>query len=311
MPVESPKVCAVILNLGGMPVMEDCLRSLEKAYYPALEIIVVHNGPHMEGLEAAARSACSKISEFIFTGSNLGFAAGNNQGIRAALSRGADYVLLLNDDTFVAPDFIGPLVSALEKNRDAGMAGSRIYYASEPKKIWSSGARLDRGECGFNFPGADQDGEAYGRGDPEGTDYATGCAALVSRKLTEAVGMLDESFFLYWEDSDWGLRAAEAGFMSLVVPASKVWHKVSYSSGGDDSALKLFHKTRGRLLFARRHCPGCFPGLLRRLLRDAAWLAFKSGKAGGFKRAAALLAGTLSYFTGGRGPGPAWLTERK
>jgi hypothetical protein len=311
MPAESPKVCAVILNIAGLPVMEDCLRSLEAADYPGLRVILVHNGLRSEGLEAAVRTLCGKISEVLFTGSNLGFAAGNNQGIKAALASGADYVLLLNDDTYVAPDFVGPLVAALESDKRAGMAGARIFYAADPGRIWSSGARLDRQSCSFEFPCADREEEACGRGGPQATDYATGCAVLVRRGLIETIGPLDERFFLYWEDSDWGLRAAAAGFMSLVVPASRVWHKVSASSGGDESALKLFHKTRGRLLFARRHCPGCFSGLPLELLRDCAWLLFKSGSAGRFKRAAALLAGAVSYYAGGRGPGPSWLAEKK
>jgi len=311
MPAESPKVCAVILNISGMPVMEDCLRSLEKADYPGLEVIVVHNGQRTDSLPAAVKAVCGKVSEVIFTGKNLGFAAGNNQGIKIALARGADYVLLLNDDTVVSPGFLAPLVKALQNDPAAGMAGPRIFYHSAPGRIWFSGARLQKGECLFYFPGSDQEAETYGPGETAETDFVTGCAALVSRKLIERVGLLDEIFFLYWEDSDWGFRASRAGFRSLVVPAAGIWHKVSCSSGGNDSALKLFHKTRGRLLFARRHCPGSFFALLIRLLRDAAWLVLKSGKAGSFKMAAALAAGVGSYFAGGRGPGPAWLTEKK
>jgi len=304
---NKPKVCAVILNLAGLAVMEDCLRSMARAVYPALELIVVHNGPADAALERGVRSLTAKVSEVIFTGANIGFAAGNNLGIKAALARGADYVLLLNDDTVVDPDFISPLVDEAAKDESIGMTGPRIYYAAEPGKIWFSGAKLDRAACAFVFPGADQEEAASGLGAAQETDYVTGCAALVRRELLSRVGPLDESFFLYWEDSDWGLRAAAAGFRSLVVPSSRIWHKVSLSSGGTDSALKLFHKTRGRLLFSRRHCGCCLISLLLELLRDAAWLAFKSGAGDGKKRAASLLAGAASYFCGGRGPGPAWL----
>lgn len=310
-PGKDPKVCAVVLNIGGMAVAEECLRSLAKVEYPGFEVIFVFNGFPQEGLEEAVRAACPKISGVTFTGANRGFAGGNNAGIMTAMSRGADYILLLNDDAFVEPGFLEPLVKELEADPEAGIAGPRICYASEPEKIWFSGATLDRGDCSFEFRGADQASPAYGHEKPEGSDYITGCAALVSRKVIESVGMLDDGFFLYWEDSDWGLRAAEAGFMSVVVPASRVWHKVSLSSGGNDSPMKIFHKARGQLRFARRHCPGGFGRVLRRLLRDFAWLIFKSGRRGDLKRAMAVLAALGSYLLMGKDPGPAWLKERK
>lgn len=308
MKAEAPKVCAVVLNLSGPGVMEDCLRSLDAAAYPALEVIVVHNCPVVREWEEKERSFCRKLSRVIFTGANLGFAAGNNAGIKEALAAGADYVLLLNDDAFAAPDFLGPLVDALESDKTAGLAGPRIFYAAEPGKVWFSGAKLDRAACRFEFSGADKEGQALPAG-PVETDYVTGCAVLAGRRLLESVGPLDERFFLYWEDSDWGFRAAAAGWRSLVVPASKAWHKVSVSSGGEGSPLKLYHWTRGRLLFAGRHAAAGLPRLLAGCLRDAAWLAFKSGRPGGIKKAAALLAGALSYFTGSRGIGPAWLRQ--
>ena len=238
---------------------------------------------------------------------NLGFAAGNNPGIKAALARGAEYVLLLNDDILVAPDFIGPLVGALQADRTAGMAGPRIFYAAEKGKIWFTGARLDKAACSFCSPGSGQETEIYGHHGVEETAYATACAVLVSRDLIDKTGLLDEEFFIYWEDSDWGLRAAAAGFKSLTVPASKIWHKVSCSAGGDDAPFKRFHKTRGQFVFAARHCGVGARVLVPRLLRDAAWLVFKSGKPGRFRMAAAILAGAASYFAGGRGPGPVWL----
>lgn len=307
MPAEIPRVCAVILNVGGLKVMEDCLRSMDKVAYPALELIVAHNGPRDPELEKAIRGFSGRISEVIFNGGNVGFAAGNNPAIRAALARGADFVLLLNDDTAVPPEFLGPLVAEAQKDPSIGAAGPRIFYAAAPERIWFAGASFDKETCSFSFPGADLTDAEYPAAGVQDTDYVTCCAALVSRRLLETVGLLDEGFFLYWEDADWGLRASGAGFRSVVIPASRIWHKVSVSAGGNDSPFKIFHKARGRLRLAARHSTAGVPALLWGGLRDAAWLAFKSGQAGRFRKAAALLAGAAAYFLGGKGQGPAWL----
>lgn len=304
-----PKICAVILNIADTPGLVECLLSLEKAVYGNLEVIVVHNGPQDAGLEKEVRRAAGWVSEVLFTGHNAGFAAGNNAGIKRALANGADYVLLLNDDTVVAPDFLDRLAAEARKDPAIGMLGPRIFYFSEPARIWFSGARFDRGACVFSFPGADQEESSYGHAGTEATDYVTGCALLVRRELLEKTGPLDEKFFLYWEDSDWALRAAAAGFKSVVVPAARIWHKVSASSGGTDSALKAYYKTRSHLLFAERHAPGARWKILRGVMRDAAWLLLKSSEPGKVRKAAARLLAVAHYLSGKTGPGPAWLAR--
>lgn len=307
MPDENPRVCAVILNAYGLPVMEGCLRSMARVDYPALEIIVAHNGPENKELESGIRALNGRVREVIFNGANVGFAAGNNPAIRAALAHGADFVLLLNDDTEVAPDFLQPLVREALRDAAIGAAGPWIFYTSAPERIWFAGARFDRSVCSFSFPGADLTLADYPARGVQDTDYVTCCAALVSRRLIETAGLLDEGFFLYWEDADWGLRASAAGFRSVMVPDSRIWHKVSVSAGGNDSPFKIFHKARGRLKLAAKHSSAALPGLLLGYVRDAAWLALKSGRQGGFRKAAALAAGAVSYFLGGTGRGPGWL----
>jgi len=307
-----PKVTAVVLNAAGKELLLDCLRSLGTCSYEALDIVVVRNGPADAELAAQARSASPRVAEIVFVGHNAGFAGGNNPGIKLAMERGADYVLLLNDDTAVAPDFLRKLVAESGKDQSIGMAGPRIFYFYEPEKIWFSGASFDPASCSFSFPGADLTEKSFGTREPADTAYITGCCLLVSRKLLETVGSLDENFFLYWEDSDWGLRAAAAGFKSVVVPEARIWHKVSVSSGGNDSPFKIYHKTRGQLLFCERHAPAARKKLLGGFARDMAWLVFKSCAPHRFRRAAAYAAGIAGYFSGEKGPGPAWLkTENK
>lgn len=310
MDTASPKICAVVLNITGTSRLVDCLLSLDKTVYQNLEIIVVHNGPYKEEFENEVRRASAKIAEVVFTGYNAGFAAGNNTGIKRALKNGAEYVLLLNDDTAAARDFIDRLVSEARKDPARGMLGPRINYFSDPGKIWFSGAAFNRAECAFSFPGTDQLEAVYGRPEAAETAYVTGCALLASRKLIETVGMLDERYFLYWEDADWGLRALKAGFVLLVVPAAKVLHKVSSSSGGNDSPLKIYHKTRGQLLFASTHAPSARGRLLFGFIKDIAWLLLKSGRPDRFLKARAYAAGAADYLLGRIGPGPSWLWQK-
>ena len=301
MPTPVPKVCAVILNLADTPCLLECLRSLEKAAYGNLEIVVVHNGPRSEEFDKAVRGASSRVSEVLFTGYNAGFAAGSNAGMRAALSRGAEHVLLLNDDTVVAPDFLGTLTAQAEAD-GPGMFGPRIFYFSEPEKIWFTGAAFDSSTCSFTTPGADLTESVWGRPEPADTDYVTGCCLLVSRKVLETIGLLDERFFLYWEDADWCFRARARGFRCGIVPSSRIWHKVSSSTGGEGSPLKTYYKARGRLLFSGLHAPGAKKKIIHEFARDAAWLLLKSGAPDRWRKAWAYIKAVLDNYMG-RGGG--------
>lgn len=302
-----PKIFIILLHFRDIDVIQECLASLNGVSYKNFKVLIVHNGRPDAELEKRVASFPGLLSEVIHTGENYGFAKGNNIGIRLALQQGADYVLLLNDDTAVDPGFLEPLVLEAVKDPSTGMLGPRVFYFSEPKKIWFTKAEFNAGECSFCFPGSDMLVSDYGHEEICSTDYVTGCALLVSRKLIKTVGLLDERFFLYWEDSDWGLRACAAGFKSLVVPSARIWHKVSASSGGNDSPLKAYHKTRGQLLFADLHAPLAKKRLIFGFIKDILWLLLKSKKKGRLKRAAAILAGIIHHFTGSTGVGPAWL----
>lgn len=308
--MAQPKVSVIILHLKDLEGLLACLASLRAVTYTDFDIILVHNGPRDAALEAELAPFSDKLSEIIHAGENTGFARGNNAGIKLALRKGADYVLLLNDDTVVSPDFLERLIEAAEKNPLAGMLGPEVRYYGDRERISFAGARFLASSASFSFPRADQLAGPADASAPFDSDYITGCALLVKKSLIKKIGPLDERFFLYWEDSDWGLRAGAAGFKNLVVPSAKIWHKVSASLGGGDSPLKAYHKTRSHFLFAELHAPGTKKALLLKLARDLAWLLFKSGKPGAFMLAAAYLAGFVGYLTGGKGAGPAWLKQR-
>ncbi len=306
MAAERPRVCAVVLNLCDRPSLLSCLASLEICGYANLRTVVVRNGPFEEGLEAAARAVSPRLDRLIFTGFNLGFAAGNRHGIEAALAGGADHVFLLNDDAEIERGALDLLVDELSARPGAGMLGPRVL-CRDGARIWFSGAVFDPASASFLFPGAGMDSAGYGHFEPGRTDFVTGCALLASRAFIGDVGLMDDRHFLYWEDADWGLRAVKAGYGPLVVPAARVRHKVSLSTGGDDSPLKLYHKTRGQLLFALRHAPAASPRLLAGFARDIAWLLLKCRARGRFARARALAAAVWDHMLRRYGPGPDWL----
>ncbi len=301
------KIAAVILTLGDASAVADCVRSLDEAALPGSEIIIVRNAPREHGFEEAVRALSGKISEVAVSGFNTGYSAGNNLGLRAALGKGADYILLLNDDTVAAPDFLEKLLEEAGKRPEAGMLGPRIFYFAEKEKIWFSGAKFNKGNCSFSFPGSDQAERDYGHFAPEESDYITGCALLVKREVIEKIGPLDERFFLYWEDSDWGLRARAAGCKCVVVPAARIWHKVSASSGGTDSPLKAYHKTFSHLLFCDIHASAAKGRLLRGFARDIAWLLLKASGQKRFRKAWAYALAIFDHYTGAKARARPWL----
>jgi len=301
-----PKVCIVILHWNNYFGLVECLSSLREITYPNYDIIIVNNGSKTRLYLSTIQGTADHVAAVVETQENLGYARGNNLGIKEALRRGTDYILLLNDDTVVSPEFLDTLVNAAERHHDVGILGPKIYHYDEPERIWFVGARFDGHLCRVSFPGAGQiDNGQFEK--PREADFITGCAMLVKREVIERIGTLDGRFFLYWEDVDFGVRAKKADIRSLVVPASKIWHKVSSSSGGADSPLKAYHKTRSHLLMAKLHSKGAIPKILRETFSDVLWLLFKSSDANRIKKARAYTRAVLDFYLGRLNKGPRWL----
>lgn len=296
--MPQPKVSVIILHLNDVDGLLECLASLRGLLYPDFDVLLVHNGPRDPALEEKTAPFSAMLAEVIHTGENFGFARGSNIGIKRALENGADYVFLLNDDTVVSPDFMDILVNEAEKEPLAGMLGPEVLYFGDRERIAFAGAKFDQAAGTFSFPRADELSDASSASVPVESDYITGCALLVKKSLMDKIGLLDERFFLYWEDSDWGLRAQKAGFRCLVVPAARIWHKVSASSGGNDSPLKIYYKTRGHLLFSDLHAPLAKKKLLAGFVRDIAWLLVKSSGRDRVKKAWAYITTIVDHYSG-------------
>jgi GT2 family glycosyltransferase len=189
--------------------------------------------------------------ELLQTGSNLGFAGGNNVGIRHALDSGADYVWLLNNDTTVAPDSLSELVRRAESDPAVGMVGSKIFFHNRPNKLWSTGGFWSRDGANLEQRGFDQEDEGQ-YDEPCTVDFLTGCSMLVKAELIRYIGLMREDYFLYWEDADWSRSAIEHGWKLYYAPGSKVWHKVS-ASVTNRSQRQWYYFTRNACLFIERH----------------------------------------------------------
>jgi GT2 family glycosyltransferase len=194
---------------------------------------------------------------------NLGYAGGNNVGIQYALDRGADYVLLLNDDAVVAPDALSALLDAAQDHPGVGFLGPKVLSLEEPRQLLSAGGILDR-EWRSSHRGADELDEGQFDELAE-VDWLSGCALLVSREAIRRVGMLDPAFFAYHEDVDWCYRGRQAGLGVLLVPGAKVWHPDTRVQQLD-SPLVTYYMARNSLLFLSKHRLGT-DLLLRRLGR--------------------------------------------
>ncbi len=244
-----PLVSIIVLNYNGREDTLACLRSLEHLTYRNANVIVVDNASS-DGSEAAIRAAHPALT-FIQTGANLGFTGGNNVGIRHALENGADYVLLLNNDTIVAPDFISVMVEVMEQNPDIGVVGPMIYYFSAPETIWSAGGKIDWTRGLTSMVGVNEEDKSQYGLSPRQTDFVTGCALMAKRAVWEKAGLLDDKFFMYYEETEWCVRATRAGYKIMLIPAAMIWHKISLEARAT-SPRTYYYMTRNRLLFLHR-----------------------------------------------------------
>lgn len=242
---STPQVFCVILNWNGWQDTNDCLRALKQCSYPRMTSLVVDNG--------SANDSVSRIKQahpevvILENSVNLGFASGNNMGIRYALAHGADFVWLLNNDTKPAPDALATMVQKATTGKAIGAVASICYYADEPNKVeaWA-GARVNLWI-------------GYGRNSrvPRTDDWfhsLNGTSILVSCAALEDAGMLDEGFFLYWEDTEFCLRLKKKGWRIAAAPESKILHKVNASTGGNKLVLDRYQTASG-LRLLRLHSP--------------------------------------------------------
>ncbi len=244
-----PLAGIIIVNWNNWHDTLACVESCKKLVWPNFLIIIVDNGS-TDGSENLLGQHCPDV-DLLQAGSNLGFAGGNNIGIRHALSLGADFIWLLNNDTIVDPYALSALIEALETNPVASIAGSKILRHDPPDIIWSAGGSWSKGRLKLRERGQRcLDDGRYDEMIPIGS--VSGCSLMVRSRDLHELGLMNESYFLYWEDTDWCARAQKLGHSVLFVPRSKVWHKIS-STVTAHSELQYYYFTRNGCSFCLQH----------------------------------------------------------
>jgi GT2 family glycosyltransferase len=251
-----PKVFIVVINYNGYNDTIECLESVKKLNYSSYEVLIVDNGS-TDGSNRILKSAFPEIT-LIETGRNLGFAGGSNAGIRHALAERAECIILLNNDTVVDPEFARELVEVSKRNKKGGIFCSKVYFFDKRDVISYAGGNFNPWlGWGRHRGGGMRDEGQFDK--VEETARPCGCSLMVTKEFCEKVGLLDEDFFCYCEDIDWGMRAKREGFKVFYVPGSKVWHKVSKSVGGAGNAISIYYNVRNTLRCLDKSKPLPFP----------------------------------------------------
>ena len=248
-----PRVAIVVLSWNGREHVLDCLSSLRRLEWDRLFTIVVDNGS-TDGTGDAVRAAFPEI-DVVSTGRNLGFAEGNNVGMRRALERGADWILLLNDDTVADPLLVSALMQHGAGLPEVGALCPKIYYSNPPDMIWYAGGSFDprRGYNGAHVGFRERDRGQFD--EVREVTRPTGAAMCISRAVVESVGMLDGQLFCTVEEVEWSIRMRHSGYRVYYVPQGKVWHKVSSAMGGENSPTIAYYAMRNTLEVCNRHAP--------------------------------------------------------
>jgi GT2 family glycosyltransferase len=201
------------------------------------------------GGNAASREAPLVLVQ---TGANLGFAGGNNVGLRYLFARGeSGYVWLLNNDTVVAPDALRNMVEVAEGDDTIGVVGARLYHYENPGAVQAIGGGNIRRWHGVGRPLTEENGAGNPAAVAERLDYITGASMLIPMRVLARVGLLDERYFAYSEEADWCFRMRTQGFLLAYCPGAHVWHKEGRSIGRG-SPLQDYYIERNALLLVRR-----------------------------------------------------------
>lgn len=309
---DFPKVYLIILNWNGKADTLECLSSVTKIAFPSLTTVVVDNGSTDTSVEAITEQFPEV--ELLLTGCNLGYAEGNNFGMRHAIEHGADYIFVLNNDTTVAPDIISAFINEAQQHPNAAILGPKIYFYDRPDIINSAGGHIDyktlaRGHIGYGFK---EDEATYSQS--QSVEWSTGCALLFKVSALRQTGLFDPNFFLICEELDLCTRTRRLGYDIRFVPTAKVWHKVSAAFEGNYSPTYCYYMFRNIFHYARKNFPRERFSLYRRLLCESKEFYNSIDKAddpGSRKKCFCMVMGILHFFTGVVGQAPPWIFKVK
>ena len=252
---HTPRIAIIILNWNGWQDTIECLASIENLTYPNVQTIIVDNNSN----DGSAQKIHQKFPDIkiIQNVKNLGYAEGNNVGIREALRSQAEYIFILNNDTILDPSIFSHLLREAKNFNDLAIFSPRIYSYFTPGEVCFRGTRWSPEKARFIFLKSLNTDFPDGETDIYETGYAMGCAMFFDRKVPEQIGFLDSNFFLCWEEVDLCTRAKKVGIPIFHVPTAKVWHKSgSTFQKKTNPGTAQYYLTRNWLLWIEKHLHG-------------------------------------------------------
>lgn len=249
----APLVYILLVNWNTTEHTLACLNSLQSVSYSNYRVLIVDNASSDNSVDTIA--AAYPNAALLRLPRNLGFTGANNVGFQYALEQGADFIYLLNTDTWVDPGFLAQAIITAAASPSIGIVGSKVFHADRPDRLQFAGGHvnLTTGYNGrpFGYNQVD-DGQCDHITD---VDWVTGCAMLISRACLTKTDGFDEAFFAFHEDVDLCLRARAVGLRVVMSPRSRIWHRGGGSTGGASSAVHIYYDLRNGLRLVGKHRP--------------------------------------------------------
>jgi GT2 family glycosyltransferase len=243
--LKPPHVTIIMVTYKGLNDTLECLESLSRLTYKNWRIILVDQNSN-DGTPQAVRTKYPWVC-LIENPVNDGFTGGNNLGLRKALEVSTDYLFLLNNDTIVEAGLLEKLVAPMELDRKIGIIGPTMLYYDQPDIIWWAGSHIDwRGRPHHHGEGQSMDALDMRMRE---TGFVCGCGMLIRRAILEQLGLLDDRFFIYYEEADLCARARRADWKIIYLPTAKLWHKISRVLKMVGNDFGIYHSQRNRLLY--------------------------------------------------------------
>jgi GT2 family glycosyltransferase len=244
-----PKVYIIILNFNSYEDTIECIRSLENISYSNYEIIIVDNNSKDNSVQEINKN-CPNY-KLLVSKENLGYANGNNMGIKFALEQGAEYVCILNNDVIVEPNFLESIIETFNTDDTIGMVGPCVCEYSDRNVIQAMGAYINlyRGLAMGQYERQHYNQIEKKRID---VDYIGGACFIVKAKVIRDIGLIPENYFLFYEETEFCLRARKFGYKLICIHDSKVYHKRS-ATISKYSGLSYYFLNKNRIIFMRRN----------------------------------------------------------
>lgn len=250
MKMKYGKVAIILVNYNGEKYNIECIESIKKSSYKNYQIYFIDNKSSDNSVDQIKKKKYSNMT-IIENKKNMGFSEGNNIGIKKANLDGCQFILLLNNDTSIKENMIENLIKTSYDNELAVVA-PKIYYYDNKEIIWSAGGGIDWNK-GLPIQYGINQADSIEYSKMKEIEFATGCCMLIPMQVINKIGLMSKEYFLYYEDTDYSMKIQNAGFKLLYQPSAMMYHKVSASTGGEESKLYIYYMSRNRMIFNKKY----------------------------------------------------------